>query len=35
MASVWIARNKEWATLLACGTLGGVLIKWDSSKYSF
>nr|CAN73817.1 hypothetical protein VITISV_023929 [Vitis vinifera] len=31
VASVWIARNKEWATLLVCGTLGGVLIKWDST----
>ena len=30
--SVWTVRNKEWAALLACGALGGILIIWDSKK---
>ena len=26
VGSVWTIRNKEWATLPACGALGGILI---------
>ncbi|RVX00225.1 hypothetical protein CK203_026689 [Vitis vinifera] len=29
---VWTVRNKEWATLPACGASGGILIIWDSKK---
>ena len=32
VGSVWTARNKEWATLLACRALGGILVIWDSKK---
>ncbi|KAL6326022.1 hypothetical protein AAG906_038514 [Vitis piasezkii] len=34
VGSVWSVRNKEWATLPACGALGGILIIWDSNKLS-
>ena len=32
MDSVWTFRNKDWAALLACRALGGILIIWDSKK---
>ena len=32
VGSVWIAKNKDWAALLASGPLGGILIIWDSKK---
>ncbi|KAL6340733.1 hypothetical protein AAG906_021271 [Vitis piasezkii] len=32
VGSVWTVRNKEWAALLACEALGGILIIWDSKK---
>ncbi|KAJ9678120.1 hypothetical protein PVL29_022881 [Vitis rotundifolia] len=32
VGSVWTARNKEWATLPACGASGGILVIWDSKK---
>ncbi|RVW27495.1 hypothetical protein CK203_092026 [Vitis vinifera] len=32
VCSVWSARNKDWAALLASGASGGILIIWDSKK---
>ncbi|RVW74124.1 hypothetical protein CK203_052225 [Vitis vinifera] len=32
VGSVWSARNKDWAALLASGASGGILIIWDSKK---
>ena len=32
VGGVWTVRNKEWATLPACGASGGILIIWDSKK---
>ncbi|RVW96070.1 Transposon TX1 uncharacterized 149 kDa protein [Vitis vinifera] len=32
VGSVWTARNKDWAALLACGASGGILIIWDAKK---
>ena len=32
VGSVWLVRDKGWATLLVCGALGGILIIWDSKK---
>lgn len=34
VGSVWTVRNKDWASLSACGASGGVLIIWDSKKLS-
>ncbi|RVX06781.1 hypothetical protein CK203_014972 [Vitis vinifera] len=34
VGSVWSIRNKEWATLPACGASEGILIIWDSKKMS-
>ena len=30
VGSVWTVRNKDWATLPACGASSGILIIWDS-----
>ncbi|RVW70180.1 hypothetical protein CK203_057138 [Vitis vinifera] len=32
VGSVWTVRNKDWATLPACGASSGILIIWDSKK---
>ena len=33
LVSVWRGRGRDWAVLLACGALGGVVIIWDSNKF--
>ncbi|RVW32138.1 putative ribonuclease H protein [Vitis vinifera] len=33
VSSVWKGKRLEWAALLACGALGGIVILWDSSKF--